>query len=340
MADTPKVGGETDMIQRFFSPLTFGDAGACNLEDDCAVYTPSAGKDLVITTDGVIAGVHFLPDETPRNIAWKVLAANISDLVAKGATPEVYTMNLALPKRPTEGWLEDFSAGLLAAQKHFSCRLVGGDTDRTPGPLSVSVTMFGGVPAGKAVRRTGARAGDLVFVTGVIGSATLGLRLARGDDAFKAWNAANLDLRDALEEAYRRPSPSLQVAELVRDYATASIDVSDGLIKDFWHLCRASGRGGELELKCMPVASAARAALDDDLVDRVTLASGGEDYVVLGTVNPGDWERLEIIAKSLGVEVTCVGSMQPQSKGIVIKEADGTTLEPSVAGWDHFSDAN
>jgi thiamine-monophosphate kinase len=187
-ADEPhtddRIVNETDLIETYLAPLAAGDPGAFGLRDDAAVLSPESGTDLVFTSDPIIAGVHFFPDGNPADIAWKALAVNASDLAAKGARPLAYMLNLAFSEAPTRGWMSAFAEGLRSAQESFGCHLIGGDTDMTPGPLSIGVTIIGAVPSGKFMRRQGARAGHHVFVTGTIGDAALGLAVQKDQDAF------------------------------------------------------------------------------------------------------------------------------------------------------------
>ncbi len=339
MADARHVGGETDIIQRFLAPLAAGVCGAFQLKDDCAVFTPPQGHDIVLNTDAVVAGVHLFADDDPAAFAWKALAANVSDIVAKGATPEVYLMNLTLPELPSEAWLQAFASGLRAAQEKFGCQLTGGDTDRVPeSPFSVAITMIGHIPSGHVVQRGTAQPGDVVFVSGPIGDAALGLRLVKETDL-----AAHVGLTDAMRKtfvaAYRQPTPSLQVASVIRDVASAAMDISDGLVKDFTRLVEASGCGGELNLSEMPVSKAARMMLNSGACTHVDLATGGEDYVVLGTVSPANLERLQKNAARQNLTLTPIGHMREASSGLVVRDASGNEINPGSGGWDHFDNS-
>jgi len=212
-AHSRAISGEEALIAEFWAPLAAGFSGAFGLQDDCAVIAPPAGAELVVTTDAVIAGVHFFPDADPGAIAWKALAVNVSDLVAKGAAPLAYLMSVALPEAPHRAWLDKFTQGLRTAQDAFGCQLAGGDTDRTPGPLSVSITAFGVVPAGRMVRRATARPGDHVYVSGTIGDAALGLALRRDPvlgDRCKLDAAAS----GYLDGKFSRPHPPVALAPI------------------------------------------------------------------------------------------------------------------------------
>ena len=322
------LDSEEAIIAAFWAPLAAGYAGAFGLTDDCAAITPEPGCDLVVTADAVIEGVHFFPGAMANEIAWKALAVNVSDLVAKGATPFAYMMMIALPGAPERRWLAAFAEGLHRAQEAFGCRLIGGDTDRTPGPLSVSITAFGSVPAGRMVRRSTARPGDLVYVSGTIGDAALGLDQRR-DVGLSAYYGR--------PDRFSTPQPRVALARVVRDMAAAAIDVSDGLVKDFDRLCRASGVGGRIDAERVPVSEEARSVLTVEETTLARLITGGEDYEVLATVareRAADFERA---AQAAGVPVAQIGAIEEAAAGVRVIDAFGKTLTFAATGWDHFS---
>lgn len=335
-------GGEEDIIQRHFAPLAAGLPGAFGLTDDCAALTVPPGHDLVVTTDPIIAGVHFLAGEDPANIAWKALAVNVSDLVAKGATPMAYAMAVAFPERPSEAWLRAFARGLGDAQQKFSCHLAGGDTDRTPGPLTVSITAFGTVPTGTLVRRSTARPLGHVYLTRTVGDAALGLRLRRDPSLAANWGLSSAQ-RESLESRYLRPSPVLGFEKILREHATASIDVSDGLVKDFERLCRASGVAGQLIVERRAISEAALAVVDAGGATLADLITGGDDYEMLIAARAGEsHKRFERAAAAHGTRVTLVGVLKkhdagtPQVAVFLGPGPDYQELETPKTGWDHF----
>ncbi|HWK33588.1 MAG TPA: thiamine-phosphate kinase [Hyphomicrobium sp.] len=328
------TGGEEALIAEFWAPLTAGYAGARALKDDAATIAPPPGEELVVTTDALIAGVHFFPDEDPFSVGWKALAVNVSDLVAKAAAPLAYVMNIALPASVTRDWLSGFAQGLDAAQAAFGCRLIGGDTDRTPGLLSISLTAFGAVPAGGMLPRNGARAGDRVYVTGTIGDAALGLAL-RDPHVSARWRCAT-EAATYLAGKFSRPQPPLAIVAALRTCASAGMDVSDGLMKDFGRLCRASGVGGRIEAARVPLSDAARAAMEAG-VALTELMAGGEDYEVLACVPGPRASAFEAMASESGTRVTCIGSIEAQEYGIAAFDRSGARLHFSHAGWDHFA---
>lgn len=327
-------GGEDELIATTFAPLASGFPGALDLKDDCAVLTPPAGEDLVLTTDAVAEGVHFLSDDAPADIAWKALAVNVSDLTAKGARPLAYLLSLSFPERPQRAWLDAFAKGLAEAQAAFGISLAGGDTDRRPGPLSATVTAIGCVPHGRMVRRASARAGDVLFLSGTLGDAALGL-LLRQDRG----RAAELGLDEAETQAlvarYLRPAPRLALAPHLLTFATAAMDVSDGLIKDCGRLARVSGLGATIEGAGLPFSAPVRAVLArrPDLL--VLALTGGDDYEVLAAVAPDRADAFRAAAAGSGVPVAAIGRFGAGS-GVTVSGLDGQPLETGTGGWDHF----
>src|SRR5215472_1274013 len=272
------LSGEERLIARYFRPLVTAP-DAFDLGDDAAVLTPPSGCDLVLTTDGVIAGVHFLPADPPQSIARKALRMNLSDLAAKGATPAGFLLSIALPTNIQESWIAAFAEGLGQDINHYGCPLLGGDTDRTPGPLSISITAFGTVPQGMMVRRASAKRGDIVAVTGTIGDAALGVLIHRDADLAKKWRLSSA-ASEHLQQRYLLPQPRNALADALRAHASAAMDVSDGLAGDLAKLCRASGLAAGIEVADVPLSDAARAALSADptLIERIL--TGGDDYEI------------------------------------------------------------
>lgn len=334
MAGT-EAGGEDELIATTFAPLAAGFPGALGLKDDCAVLTPPPGEDLVLTTDAVASGVHFLPDDAPADIAWKALAVNLSDLASKGARPIAYLLALSFPERPPRAWLDAFAAGLAEAQAAFGIGLAGGDTDRRPGPLSATVTAIGSVPSGRMVRRATGRPGDVLFLSGTLGDGALGLRLRQQP----GWGA-DLGLDEAgvraLVGRYLRPTPRLALGPALLAFAAAAMDVSDGLVKDCGRLARASAVGAFIDAARLPFSPAFGTALarQPALLD-VALA-GGDDYEVLAAVAPGHAADFRAAAAAGGVAVTEIGRLEGDAAEVTIAGPDGSPLNVGVTGWDHF----
>ncbi len=333
---TPNIlpSGEDAIIQEFLAPLAAATPGAYGLRDDCASLTPPPGMDLVLKTDPVRAGVHFFPDDEPADIAWKALAVNVSDLTAKGARPLVYMLGLSFPDYPQRAWLHGFANGLSAAQAAFGCTLTGGDTDRAPGPISIAVTLIGTVPKGQMVTRLGARAGDGLYVTGTIGSAALGLAL-RGGMAPARWCVSEAE-RVALVGRYLRPEPRLALADAVRRFASAAMDLSDGLVKDAERLCRASGVAGTLHLRDVPLGPTAQRLVADEASLLVRLVTAGDDYEILCAVSTGHEAAFVAAAMEVGIPVKRVGQLHAGA-GLAVVDQNGAALSINRAGWDHFT---
>jgi thiamine-monophosphate kinase len=327
-----------EAIIALLAPLTNGAPGAFGLQDDCALVAPEPGTELVLKTDPVAEGVHFLPGEAPADIAWKALAVNVSDLAAKGATPVSYLMALSFPEAPTRQWLSGFAAGLRKAQTQFGCHLLGGDTDRRPGPLTVSITVIGSVPQGRMVRRGTAKPGDLLFVSGTIGDAGLGLALAREPALAESWHLT-AEGAEALVRRYRRPEPRLALGPALREHASAAMDLSDGLVKDLDRMLRASGVAGRLSAADVPLSAAASKFVTQvpDQSDRrlAHLITGGDDYEVLAAVPSAHVAHFRAAAAAAGVPVTVIGSVSAGS-GLRIDGPDGRPLALARPGWDHF----
>jgi thiamine-monophosphate kinase len=252
---------EEELIQQYLAPLAAGAPGAFGLKDDCAVVRPPAGQDLVVTTDALVSGLHFLPDEAPEIIAWRALAVNVSDLAGKGATPLCYLMALALPEAPSADWMMQFAGGLKDAQDHYGLTLIGGDTDRrTNVPLSVTITAMGLVPEGQMVRRTTAKVGDRIFVSGTLGDAALGLALRRNPDS-KRFPELDKDQRRFLLDRFLRPTARIELSALLLESASAAMDLSDGLAKDLGRLCKVSGVAARIAFADLPLSGAAARTL-------------------------------------------------------------------------------
>lgn len=326
------IRDETELIQTYLAPLAAERPGAFGLADDAALIPTVAGVDLVVSSDPIIAGVHFFADDRADDIAWKALAVNVSDLIAKGSEPLSYILTLAFPQRPQRDWMASFATGLAAAQAEFGCALIGGDTDRTPGPLTIGVTMFASSPRGTFVRRQGAAVGDVVYVTGTLGDAAAGLALRLDAQAFGDFTEGD---RSFLIGRYLRPSPRLALAATLRAHATAAIDISDGLMKDLSRLLGSAG-GLAAPFSALPLSTAlSNALMSTGAVADMVLAGGG-DYEVLFTVAEPDCEAMERDAAACGVAVTAIGAIVPES-GVLFVDASGRAIVPRRSGYDHFA---
>lgn len=332
------VTGEEALIQGFLAPLAAGFPGAYGLADDCATIAPSPAHELVVKTDPIAEGVHFLAGDPPADIAWKALAVNVSDLVAKGARPVAYLMALSFPQAPTAAWMEGFARGLGEAQAAFGIALAGGDTDKRPGPITISITVFGEVPAGTMVRRGAARPGDRILVSGTLGCSALGLAVLTAEAGGRplppllALTAAE---RTEVVRRYRRPQPRLALAPVLRAHAGAAMDLSDGIVKDLGRMIRASGCGAVIEASRLPMSAcvARRLALSPDEVAKIV--SAGDDYEVLAACAPERAAACIEAASAAGVPLTDIGEMT-DGRELMVRDATGAPLDVADAGYDHF----
>jgi len=326
------ASGEDALIARYFRPLAT-DPGAFNLIDDAAILK-AVGDDIVVTTDAIVEGVHFLSDDPPDTVARKALRVNLSDLAAKGATPAGFVLTLAL-RAADDGWLAPFARGLGEDAAQFGCPLLGGDTVSTPGPLMISITAFGRVPAGKMVYRSGARPGDRVVVTGTIGDAALGLDILKGG-AVAAVLADDATARQMLVGRYRIPQPRNALATAVRDHASAAMDVSDGLAGDLAKLCAASGVSAAIEAPSVPTSAAAAALLARGAVGIEAIVSGGDDYEILCAIPEGSFEAFAVAAALAGVAVTSIGTVIADTSAPRFLDAQGREIALPRLSYSHF----
>ena len=311
---------EFALIARHFRPLA--GPGALDLQDDAAVLSPPPGRDLVLTADAMVGGVHFLPDDPPDLIGRKLLRVNLSDLAAKGATPIGYLMTVSAPRDTPDAWFAGFAAGLAQDQREYGVTLLGGDTTSTPGPISLSLTILGHVAPGQAVHRAGAQAGDGIWVTGTIGDGALGLAVARG---------RLQDPTGYLLSRYRLPQPRLGLA--IAGIASAGMDVSDGLVQDLSHLCRAAGLTADIDAARVPLSPQARLAGPEWLAACLT---GGDDYELLLAVPPAHNAALHHAAQAAGMAVTRIGSFRSGPPHVMVRGTDGEPMALATGGWSHF----
>ena len=339
MAEADRRGGlsEDSLIARYFAPLAQDFPGAFGLLDDAAVIAPPDGSEFVVTTDALIAGVHFLPDDSPADIAYKSLAVNVSDLAAKAAQPLAYSLALALPRGWREEWLAGFAQGLREAQEAFGIALCGGDTTVSPaGPLMISVTAFGSVPRGGMVRRGGARAGDHLYVSGTIGDAALGLKLRRSDADAQVWPLDDAARRHLIGR-YLRPEPRLRLREALLVHANAAMDISDGLVIDCARMCGASGVGGHIEARHVPLSPAAQMLITADSGALERVLTGGDDYEILAAIRPGEARAFEAAANTAGIRVTRIGELGMGGGELSVIGPDGLPMGFTRRGYDHLA---
>ena len=333
MAEHPPAG-ETGIIQTYFAPLAADTPGAFGLNDDAGLIQPPDGFEIVLTTDMIIGGIHYLDNAAPQDIAYKALGVNVSDLCAKGADPAVYLLSIALPENPDPAWLEGLRDGFAEAQSDFGCMLLGGDTVHTTGPVAISITAAGHVPEKGMVRRSGAEKGDFVYVTGTIGDAALGLLLMKESTGTQT---VSREQADHLKSRYRRPQPRMSAIALVREHANAAMDISDGLVGDFSKLCAASGAGGVLNAADVPLSSAAAAWLGQRPSDLEHVLTGGDDYEILMCVSQKHTAPFEDACAAHGLQVTRIGEIvSPDKDGVRVLDRDGSAIKFAHQSYDHF----
>lgn len=331
MPSTPLLD-EFGLIARYLAPLAT-HPGADGLRDDVAVLArDSLQGDLVITTDAIVAGVHFLEDEDPALVAERLLRANLSDLAAKCARPIGYQLTLAMTAAQDAGWMEAFTGGLRANQAAFGWSLLGGDTVRTPGALTLSLTAIGDLAGSRAPRRGGGRAGDDVWVTGWIGDGALGLAVAKGEAGFLPPDAAA-----AAERKFRLPEPRVAFGRALgaAGAALAAADISDGLVADLGHICETSGLGAMIEAEAVPLSPGGRAAAAHDPAWLPRLLTGGDDYEIVFTAAPEAADAVRRAGAETGLAVTRIGCLVP-GNGVVVQRADGTAVAIRNGGYHHF----
>jgi thiamine-monophosphate kinase len=321
-----KRPGEFALIAELFAPLAAA-RGALGLTDDAALLTPPKGREIVVTTDAVVEGVHFLKSDPPDAIAAKALRVNLSDLAAKGAGPLGYLMALSLPDHIGHAWLKAFAHGLARDQKTFGITLLGGDTTRTPGPLSIAITAIGTVPKGRMIKRSGARPGDLVFVSGTIGDAGGGLECLKKRTSGKSARA--------LIARYRFPEPRLALGKRLVGMASAAIDVSDGLLADLGHVAETSRVKIAVDALRIPRSRALGAVWGNSNSALIRAATAGDDYELAFTCARADAGRVCAAARAAGVAVTECGVVM-RGEGVVFIDSRRTPRSLGRAGYTHF----
>jgi len=326
----PRDPDEFALIARHFAPLARSSAGALGLLDDAALLDVEPGRTLVLAADMAIEGVHFLASDPPATIGRKVLRYNLSDLAAMGAKPLGYLLTVAAPEKHPDDWLAGVAEGLRQDQDTFGLGLLGGDTTATPGPAMLSIAVVGSVGEGGAVLRSGGRPGDAVFVSGTIGDGRLGLRALKGE----LDGLAEVDM-EYLQNRYRLPEPRLGLGQALVGFASAAIDVSDGLIADLGHICETSHVGAVIEAARLPLSSQARKACELGAASVGELLSGGDDYELLFCLPEDHWEAVGALERAGGIAVTQIGSIVAGT-GVEALDADGKAIVFESGGYRHF----
>ncbi len=325
--------GEFDLIRRFFQrPVR---RAALGVGDDCALLAPAPGMQLAVSSDMLVEGRHFFPDVDPAALGHKALAVNLSDLAACGARPLAFTLALSLPQADA-GWLEAFAGGLLALADAHGCELVGGDT--TGGPLNICITVFGEVPAGQALLRSGAQVGDDLWVSGTLGDARLALEALQGRVALAP------DVLAAARQRLERPTPRVALGQALRGVATSAIDLSDGLLGDVGHILAASGVRACIDadaatelIACGRRGEPAAAGFDQDLLRQCALA-GGDDYELAFTAPPALRGAVEAAGRQSATPVARIGRIEAAGSGVRLVDGAGRELPAQRwASFDHFA---
>ena len=320
--------GEFGRIRRFFAPLA--GPGGLQLRDDAALVECAPGKQLVVTVDAMIEGVHYLPEDPPDLVARKLLRVNLSDLAAMGAKPLHYLLATALPSSFGDEWVARFTQGLAEDQRAFGVRLLGGDSVAAKGPAVLSLTAIGEVDTGSEIRRSGARPGDRIWVSGTIGDAFLGLSVLRG--GLPELGASE---RAALAARFQLPEPRTALGSRLAGIAHAMCDVSDGLLADLGHICEASRVGASVAVPALPLSPEARRLAAADPALPVRLATGGDDYELLFTAAPEASERIGTLAAELALPITAIGTIDG-GKEVRLLDANGQPVSVESAGYRHF----
>ncbi len=328
---------EFDLIEKYFKPLASAESGAGELANDAAVLSPKEGHHLVVTMDTLVSGVHFFEFTPPDFIAAKSLRVNLSDLAAMGAEPAWYTLSLSLPNAADgiygDNWLDSFAQALQVEQTHYGITLVGGDTVSTPGPLSLSITAMGWVKTGQAMKRSSARPGDIIYVSGAIGDATLGLAVIHGK--FSELESSSLEI---LTERHNRPRPRLDLGQRLFGLASAAIDISDGLVQDLGHICLSSKVTATIHADNIPLSAVGQSITEIYPEMTGMMISGGDDYELLFCVPTERQQAVASLAEELNLSLTPIGVVDTLSVGKPVKvlNREGQELKIPTTGYRHI----
>lgn len=340
MSSHSKPFGEFDLIERFFKTAAnslrtnANHAITLGIGDDCALIKPRADEEIAITSDMLVEGRHFFTGANPELLGRKALAVNLSDLAAMGARPIGFTLAIALPTVDSI-WLEAFSKGLFAMAEEYSCPLIGGDT--TAGPLTISITAFGALPKGEAIRRSGAKPGDDIWVSGTVGDARLALAALRHEITLSAE-----DLHQ-IERQMHNPTPRIELGMQLRNIASSALDVSDGLLGDLRHILKQSQVDAEIQLDKLPKSDTLQK--QDVQIQKQFSACGGDDYEICFTAPASQRDKIEAISKSIGLPLTIIGKIAPKNdlevKVYLLDESGAllsdTEAAPFLKSFDHFA---
>jgi thiamine-monophosphate kinase len=322
---------EFDLIQRYFKRPTTHTS--LSIGDDAALFSVAPGMKLAVSTDMLVSGAHFFADADPYKLGWKSLAVNISDMAAMGAQPKWATLALALPEAD-EGWLKAFSEGFFACARRFDIDLIGGDTTR--GPLTISVQIMGEVPTGQAIKRSGAKAGDEIWVSGTLGDAALALNAMQG-----RYTLSPAEL-ESCSPALHTPQPRVELGLALRGLASSAIDISDGLLADLRHILESSETGAEIRLHDLPRSQVVSDHFADEQVQKMVMA-GGDDYELCFTAASALHDQVQALGRKLQLPVTHIGHITAQHgliDRLIVRGPDNGIMEIGKDGFDHFAQAS
>ena len=322
---------EFELISSFFKPLARGYDGSLGLTDDAALITPPPGCELVVTTDAICSGIHFIGTEDAALIAQKLLRVNLSDLAAMGAKPLAYVLSLQLPKDTSPNWVKSFAQGLHSDQEQFGIHLAGGDTTSSYGPLSCSITAFGSIPAGNALKRSGAKEGDAIYVTGTLGDSAMGLGLLQK----RITHPLACDQEAWLIGRYFMPQPRVTFGQGLIGIAHSAMDISDGLVQDLGHICAASGVGAVIGRHLLPLSDGARSLTQADESHWEYCLGGGDDYELLFTAAKERNQTIQTLAAAIGIVVTPIGFIT-EGTSVQVEDEQGNILLVPRKGFAHF----
>lgn len=317
---------EFELIKRYFAEQSVKRKDVLlGIGDDCAILAPQEMQNIAITTDTLVAGVHFPKDTTPRAIGHKAVAVNLSDLAAMGAEPNWISLAITLPEI-NEDWVSEFCAGVFELCEYFNVELIGGDT--TQGPLSITITAQGVTPADKHLARSGAKSGDWIYVTGELGDAALALQHIKNEVSVE--QSFQAQIQDKLDF----PKPRVLAGQLLREYASSAIDISDGLLADLNHICEMSSVGANIVLDDIPLSNAMLNTLSNEKAIELAL-NGGDDYELLFTVSEDNKVGMETAIANAGTTVTCIGQLNGSDK--ITTTLNSKPVDIKKSGFEHFS---
>ncbi len=327
---------EFKTIQKYFLPLTKGNKAAGRLQDDVATIALDGKKELVVSKDLMAQNVHFCLEDGAYNIACKLLKTNLSDLAASGAKPLYYMLGFSQNENLNEDFIKEFYRGLKDVGNQFNLALIGGDSIGIKDKLCFSITIFGEISKGKALKRSNAKNGDLIFVSGDIGDAFLGLNIAKNKIS-----CLNKNHKKYLLNRHLQPSPRIELGmQLVKkNLSKSAIDISDGLLADLLHICEASNLDATINQNLIPVSKAAKSCLlENNHLNLSQLISGGDDYELIFTANKKDQNKIAELAKKIGVKISCIGNLQKTKGQPEIHLLDHKNQEIKILkyGWQHY----